>query len=138
MKRNSLALLMALFTSTAFGETSYTYLVYVGSFPAKVQFDALATNGKISSPVPVLKTRTLLCPNTNYAFNEVAYDPGSGLETTYNNFVVSGWAKLIKKQSYYGFADQLRGGNKIVIDSEDIGKLPDDMNIPWVTVKVST
>lgn len=124
-----------LFSSTGGADSSYTYVVYRASF-TKTNYDNLASNGKLAAAVSLLQTRTLIAANTNYAFNEVSYDPGSALETNYQTLVAQGRALLIQVNTYSTDLDDA-GGFRIHIEHQKVSNPPDDISAPW-TIKVSS
>lgn len=138
MKKQILAGLagLFLFSSAVGADSSFTYVVYRASY-TKLNYDNLALNGKLAAPVSILQTRTLIAANTNYAFNEVSYDAGSALETTYQTLVAQGKAILVQINTYSTDFDEVGGGFRTHVEHQKVANPPDDLLAPW-TIKVST
>ena len=129
------------------GETTYTYLIFVSSYPTGDKVDIpigskrplhenLSEKGYASHPIPLKKTRTLTYPNTNYMILKVT--PSSDSEDNFiKGQVTSGRIKLLWVSEYVDSFNPVRGGYEKKVLQTRYEELPSDINKDW-SVEVST
>lgn len=126
------------------GEITYTYLIYVSSFPnvaKKVDipksglldgYTNLKEKGYTVNDIPLKRTRSLSYPNTNYILIKVT-PKNKSEKTLFDNEIAEGRVRLLSTSEYISEYNGRTGGVETKINRTFYEKPPDDAEINWTT-----
>jgi len=143
-------ILLFIFISFCYSQSSITYLVYLNKLPNttnKIDFpvkniltgyeniiDKGIKDIKIASGQPFRLTQYLIAPNTNYALVSIAYKDDIE-KSWFDNLENLGI--ILKISESNTVTKQTRFGNEIIMEQREYNSLPDDFSKNW-EIRIST